>query len=125
MRVQWDTTAVFVAGDSKFKTLAELVDWGKKNPRQLKFAGTSPGGWSEIQTVAFFKKQGVDVTFVPFDGGAEIKAAILRAEQTSTMWWGWYRCFASRSPGTPRSLSRLIKGYRSLRRRAVSWLNLS
>ena len=77
MRVQWDTTAVFVAGDSKFKTLAELVDWGKKNPRQLKFAGTSPGGWSEIQTVAFFKKQGVDVTFVPFDGGAEIKAAIL------------------------------------------------
>jgi tripartite-type tricarboxylate transporter receptor subunit TctC len=77
MRVQWDTTAVFVAGDSKFKTLAELVDWGKKNPRQLKFAGTSPGGWSEIQTVAFFKKQGVDVTFVPYDGGAEIKAAIL------------------------------------------------
>jgi len=77
MRVQWDTTAVFVAGDSKFKTLAELVDWGKKNPRQLKFAGTSPGGWSEIQTVAFFKKQGVEVTFVPYDGGAEIKAAIL------------------------------------------------
>jgi tripartite-type tricarboxylate transporter receptor subunit TctC len=77
MRIQWDTTTVFVAGDSKFKTLAELVDWGKKNPRQLKFAGTSPGGWSEIQTVAFFKKVGVDVTFMPFDGGAEIKAAIL------------------------------------------------
>ncbi|HSR12983.1 MAG TPA: tripartite tricarboxylate transporter substrate binding protein [Thermodesulfobacteriota bacterium] len=77
MRVQWDTTAVFVAGDSKFKTLAELVEWGKKNPRQLKFAGTSPGGWSEIQTVAFFRKVGVEVTFMPFDGGAEIKAAIL------------------------------------------------
>ncbi len=77
MRIQWDTTTVFVAGDSKFKTLAELVDWGKKNPKQLKFAGTSPGGWSEIQTVAFFKKVGVDVTFMPFDSGAEIKAAIL------------------------------------------------
>ena len=77
MRIQWDTTTVFVAGDSKFKTLAELVDWGKKNPRQLKFAGTSPGGWSEIQTVAFFRKVGVDVTFMPFDSGAEIKAAIL------------------------------------------------
>ena len=77
MRIQWDTTAVFVSGDSKFKTLAELADWGRKNPRQLKFAGTSPGGWSEIQTVAFFKKQGVEVTFVPFDSGAEIKAAIL------------------------------------------------
>ena len=77
MRIQWDTTAVFVAGDSKFKTLAELVDFGKKNPRQLKFAGTSPGGWSEVQTVAFFRKQGVEVTFMPFDSGAEIKAAIL------------------------------------------------
>ena len=77
MRIQWDTTTVFVSGDSKFKTLAELVDWGKKNPRQLKFAGTSPGGWSEIQTVAFFRKLGVEVTFLPFDSGAEIKAAIL------------------------------------------------
>ena len=41
--------------DSKFKTLADLVEYGKKNPKMLKFAGTSPGGWSEIQTVAFFK----------------------------------------------------------------------
>lgn len=77
MRIQWDTTTVFVSGDSKFKTLADLVDYGKKNPKMLKFAGTSPGGWSEIQTVAFFRKVGVEATFVPFDSGAEIKAAIL------------------------------------------------
>ena len=77
MRIQWDTSAVTISGDSKFKTLADLVEWGKKNPRMLKFAGTSPGGWAEIQTVAFFKKVGVEVTFVPFDSGAEIKAAIL------------------------------------------------
>jgi tripartite-type tricarboxylate transporter receptor subunit TctC len=77
MRIQWDTTTLFVGGDSKFKNLADLVDWGKKNPKQLKFAGTSPGGWSEIQTVAFFRKVGVDVTFMPFESGAEIKAAIL------------------------------------------------
>jgi putative tricarboxylic transport membrane protein len=77
MRIQWDTTAVYVSGDSKFKILNDLVDWGKKNPKMLKFAGTSPGGWSEIQTVAFFKRVGVDATFVPFESGAEIKAAIL------------------------------------------------
>jgi putative tricarboxylic transport membrane protein len=77
MRIQWDTTALFVSGESKFKTLADLVDFGKKRPRMLKFAGTSPGGWSEIQTVAFFKKAGIEVTFVPFESGAEIKAAIL------------------------------------------------
>lgn len=77
MRIQWDTSAVTISGDSKFKTLSDLVDYGKKNPKMLKFAGTSPGGWSEIQTVAFFKGVGVDVTFVPFDSGAEIKAAIM------------------------------------------------
>jgi len=77
MRIQWDTSAVTIAGDSKFKTLADLIDYGKKHPKMLKFAGTSPGGWSEIQTVGFFKKMGVDVTFVPFDSGAETKAALL------------------------------------------------
>lgn len=77
MRIQWDTTVVFVSGDSKFKSIKDLADYGKKKPRFLKFAGTSPGAWAEIQTVAFFKKLGVEVTFVPFESGAETKAAIL------------------------------------------------
>jgi putative tricarboxylic transport membrane protein len=85
MRIQWDTSAVSISGDSKFKTLAEMVDWGKKNPRMLKFAGTTPGGWAEIQTVAFFKKVGVDVTFIPFDSGAEIKAAIMGGHVTGAV----------------------------------------
>ncbi len=77
MRYQWDTSAVSISGTSQFKTIAELIDWGKKNPRLLKFAGTSPKGWSEIQTVGFFNRVGVEATFVPFESGAEIKAAIL------------------------------------------------
>ena len=85
MRIQWDTSAVSISGDSKFKTLADLVEWGKKNPKMLKFAGTTPGGWAEIQTVAFFKKVGVDVTFIPFDSGAEIKAAIMGGHVTGAV----------------------------------------
>ncbi len=85
MRIQWDTSAVSISGDSKFKTLAELVEYGKKNPRMLKFAGTTPGGWAEIQTVAFFKKVGVEVTFIPFDSGAEIKAAIMGGHVTGAV----------------------------------------
>jgi len=84
-RIQWDTSSVTIAGDSKFKTFSDLVEFGKKNPKALKFAGTSPGGWSEIQTVAFFKKAGVEVTFVPFDSGAEIKAAILGGHITGAV----------------------------------------
>ena len=85
MRIQWDTSAVSISGDSKFKTLADLIEYGKKNPRMLKFAGTTPGGWAEIQTVAFFKKVGVDVTFIPFDSGAEIKAAIMGGHVTGAV----------------------------------------
>lgn len=84
-RIQWDTSAVTISGDSQFKTLADLVAWGKQNPKGLKFAGTSPGGWSEIQTVAFFRKCGVQVTFVPFDSGAEIKAAIMGGHITGAV----------------------------------------
>lgn len=84
-RIQWDTSSVTIAGNSKFNTFADLVEFGKKNPKALKFAGTSPGGWSEIQTVAFFKKAGVEVTFVPFDSGAEIKAAILGGHITGAV----------------------------------------
>lgn len=77
MRLQHDTNVICVSADSRFKTLADMIDYGKKNPRFLKVGGTSPGAWSEIGTVAFFKKLGVEVTFVPFESGAEIKAAIL------------------------------------------------
>lgn len=85
IRIHVDTSAVTISGESKFKTLADLVEYGKKNPKMLKFAGTSPGGWSEIQTAAFFKKVGVEVTFVPFDSGAEIKAAILGGHITGAV----------------------------------------
>ncbi len=76
-RYQLDTTAVLVGATTPFKTLKELIDYGQKNPRQLKFAGTTPGGWSEIQTLSFAKLVGMKVTFVPYASGAEIKAAML------------------------------------------------
>ncbi len=76
-RYQLDTTAVLVGGKTPFKSLKELIDYGEKNPRQLKFAGTSPGGWSEIQTLSFAKLAGIKVTFVPYGSGSEIKAAML------------------------------------------------
>lgn len=76
-RYQLDTTAVLVGAKTPFKNLKDLIDYGKKNPRQLKFAGTSPGGWSEIQTLSFAKLAGIQVTFVPYASGAEIKAAML------------------------------------------------
>lgn len=76
-RYQLDITVVLVGAKTPFKDIKGLIEFGKKNPRRLLLAGTSPGGWSEIQTLSFAKEAGIQVTFVPFAGGAEIKAAIL------------------------------------------------
>lgn len=76
-RYQLDTTAVLVGAKTPFKNLKALIDYGMNNPRQIKFAGTSPGGWSEIQTLSFAKLAGIKMTFVPYASGAEIKAAML------------------------------------------------
>jgi len=76
-RYQLDTTGILVGAKTPFKTLKDLIDYGKKNPRQLKFAGTSPGGWSEFQTLSIAKLTDIQITFVPYDSGAEIKAAML------------------------------------------------
>ena len=76
-RYQLDTTGVLVGGKTPFKNLKDLIDYGGKNPRLLKFAGTSPGGWSEIQTLIFAKLAGIKVTFVPYAAAAGIRDAML------------------------------------------------
>lgn len=77
LRLQNDVVVLYVSADSRFKTLADLVEFGRKNPRFIRAGGTTPGGWSEIGAVAFFRKLGVEITFVPFESGAEVHAAIL------------------------------------------------
>ncbi|MCL2669372.1 MAG: tripartite tricarboxylate transporter substrate binding protein [Syntrophaceae bacterium] len=77
LRIQWDVSAIIISGKSEFKTLDDLIAYGKKNPKALKFGGVSPQGWSEINTMGFFNLFGVEATFIPFDGASEVKAAII------------------------------------------------
>jgi putative tricarboxylic transport membrane protein len=71
----------FVKVDSKFKTLADLVDALKKDPKAATFAGGSaPGGLDHIKAAVFAKAIGVDATklsYVPFQGGGEALTSLL------------------------------------------------
>jgi tripartite-type tricarboxylate transporter receptor subunit TctC len=66
-----------VAQDSRFKTVAELVAYGKANPGKLSFATTGVGGSGHISVMRFAKAAGIEVTAVPYKGAAEAFTAVL------------------------------------------------
>jgi putative tricarboxylic transport membrane protein len=75
--VQMDISTFYVRGESKFKTLKEVVDFAKANPGKLQFTGTTPQSPDEIVIMLFAKKAGIQIKYVPFDKAPESHAAVL------------------------------------------------
>jgi putative tricarboxylic transport membrane protein len=75
--VQMDISTFYVRGESKFKTLKEVVDFAKANPGKLQFTGTTPQSPDEIIIMLFAKKAGIQIKYVPFDKAPESHAAVL------------------------------------------------
>ena len=65
-----------VNGDSRFKTLAELIGYGKANPGKINFGHAGVGSGTHLNTVKLITSAGIDVTQVPFKGTPEVVAAI-------------------------------------------------
>jgi tripartite-type tricarboxylate transporter receptor subunit TctC len=66
-----------VAGDSRFKTLADLIGWAKANPGKLNFGHAGVGSGTHLNTEKLLSQAGVTATVVPFKGTPEVVAAIL------------------------------------------------
>ena len=66
-----------VGGESRYKTLAELVGFGKANPSKINFGHAGVGSGTHLNTVKLITAAGIDVTQVPFKGTPEVVAAIL------------------------------------------------
>jgi tripartite-type tricarboxylate transporter receptor subunit TctC len=66
-----------VGAESRFKTLAELVGFGKANPGKINFGHAGVGSGTHLNTVKLVTSAGIDVTQVPFKGTPEVVAAIL------------------------------------------------
>ncbi len=80
MRVQSDVVSIGVSVNSQFKTIDELVEYAKANPKKLKIGGLSPGGLDDYIANAFATKAGIEWTYVPYKSGSELKAAVLGGE---------------------------------------------
>jgi putative tricarboxylic transport membrane protein len=78
-RVLVESPVIAVRGDSKWKTLAELIVEVKSRPRQLTVGNSGIGSHTHISSVALFKAAGAEVTDVPF-GAAQVVPSLLGAQ---------------------------------------------
>ena len=68
---------MLINGDQPFNSLAELMDYAKKNPGKLNFGSGGYGSSTHIAGELFTKVTGLDIVHVPFQGVAPVMTAIL------------------------------------------------
>ena len=78
-RVLVESPVIAVRGDSKWKSLGELIAEAKSRPKQLTVGNSGIGSHTHISSVALFKAAGVEVVDVPF-GAAQVVPSLLGAQ---------------------------------------------
>jgi tripartite-type tricarboxylate transporter receptor subunit TctC len=68
----YDAQSFCVSTKGRFKTIQELVEFGKKNPKKVKFGVAHMGGIDHLSVYEFAKAAGFEPEYVPFKGGGEI-----------------------------------------------------
>lgn len=71
-----DTKVIVVKGDSKYKTIDDLVAAIKANPGKIKLAYSAPGASGHIQGL-LFQAMGLQTSMTPFGGGAAGLTAVM------------------------------------------------
>jgi putative tricarboxylic transport membrane protein len=74
--VQQEPFAFIVKTESPIKTLKEMIEYGKKNPR-LKIGGQATFSAQHLMTLAFSEETGMPVSYVPYSGGSEVLTSLL------------------------------------------------
>ena len=71
------TASIAVNSTAGIKTLSDLIDQAKKSPGKINYASGGNGTPAHIAGESFKRMAGVDLTHVPFRGGAAAVAATL------------------------------------------------
>jgi len=69
--------ALFVPASSQIKSLAELIDFAKKNPGKLTYGVTTIGSSSHLAVEKFKRDAGIDAVGVPYNGAGLAMADLL------------------------------------------------
>ncbi len=82
MRVGDNINGIVVKADSPFKTLKDLIDYGKSDPEKINYATSGVGAASHIGIEALTQQVGVKWQHIPFKGSADALTAILGGHVT-------------------------------------------
>ncbi len=72
-----DVSVLAVHPDARWKTLEELIDYARANPGKLTYASAGVGTSSSLAMQVLAHVFKIDMTAVPFPGGAQLTVAIL------------------------------------------------
>lgn len=75
-RVQNESVLLFVRGDARWKTLAELVSHAKANPGKLNVGNSGTGSHTHFSSVWLFRGAGAQVVDIPFSA-AQVVPSLL------------------------------------------------
>jgi tripartite-type tricarboxylate transporter receptor subunit TctC len=76
---------LIVRNDAPWKTLNDLLSYGKNNPGKLRWSYTGRGTIMHMQGLLVFKKAGVDAIEVPYPGNTESVVALLGGHVDATV----------------------------------------
>ncbi len=73
----FDEYMLMVKADSKFKSMKDVVDFAKANPKKLTVGGTQLGSSDSVCSYLIEKAAGIQLNYVVFNSGGEVNAALL------------------------------------------------
>lgn len=72
--------SILVNKNVPVNSLQELIAYAKQNPGKLNYSSSGVGGGSHLATVGFLTAAGIDITHVPYKGGAPALQAVVTNE---------------------------------------------
>ncbi len=73
----FDEYMLMVGSNSKYKSMKEIIDFAKANPKKITVGGVQLGASDSICVYLIEKAMGVQFNYVVFNGGGEVNAALL------------------------------------------------
>ncbi len=77
--------ALIVPNESQFKTLKDLVEFAKKNPKVITLGGSGTYSANHLEALRLEREAGIKVTYIPHTGTGPLVPAILGGHLTGLM----------------------------------------
>lgn len=84
-RLNYGPPCFYGLSDRPYKTLQEMIDYGKKNPGKLRFGTTGKWGAGFTPGAVVLTRAGVEATFIPYQGGGPALQAALAGDVDFTV----------------------------------------